>query len=129
VKQPRTKYTMRRARKTYQCSEQSYHCIKPGDVYLYGCLAPEHEMNRTRQSDGRRWEYIRACLRCANEYGMHNTETRKRLAELTDQDRYIAELHRLIMSLGDKLLIVAEHLSRLAERKDRRIVDTANRAV
>lgn len=82
MKKTRTKYTMRRARKEHRCSEKSYHCIGIGDVYLYGAIPPEHEMNRTRKGDARRWEYIRACLRCANEYGLHRSDTLKQLAEL-----------------------------------------------
>lgn len=30
----------------------------------------------------------------------------------------VQELERLVMAMGDKLLIVAEHLGRLAERKE-----------
>ncbi len=36
---------------------------------------------------------------------------------MSDAER-IAQLERLVMALGDKLLIVAEHLGRLAERKE-----------
>jgi hypothetical protein len=63
---------IRKAKKEHQCSERSYHTIRPGDLYLYAACPPWHEMNRT----GKRWMYIRACLRCANEFGMHTSETR-----------------------------------------------------
>lgn len=35
---------------------------------------PEHDGN----SSGKWWT-IRACLRCAEKYGMHNSDTRKQL--------------------------------------------------
>ena len=73
----RTVYNIRKARKPHRCTERSYHKIKPGDLYLYGACPPEHEMNRTRPSDERRWEYIKACLRCAEEFGMNTNETRE----------------------------------------------------
>lgn len=72
-------YGLRKARKQHQCSERSYHTIRVGDVYLYGSCPPEHEMSRSRK----KWEYIRACLRCAAEWGMHTSDTRKQLEGLT----------------------------------------------
>ncbi len=68
--------TLRRARKAHRCSEQSYHKILPGDLYLYDACPPWHEMNRTHKGE-KRWEYIRACLRCAKEYGMLDSDQRK----------------------------------------------------
>lgn len=37
---------------------------------------------------------------------------------MTDAERRIAELERLVLALADKLATVAEHLSRLAERRE-----------
>ncbi len=70
---------IRKARKQHQCSETSYHTIRPGDLYLYADCPPWHEMNSSRKSDsgGRRWMYIRACLRCAEQYGMLTSDNRK----------------------------------------------------
>lgn len=72
-----SQYTVRMARKTYTCSERSYHTIQPGDRYLYAALPPWHDMNSSRKSDpgGKRWWVIRACLRCAKEFGLHTTDT------------------------------------------------------
>lgn len=63
---------IRRARKEHQCTERNYHLIRQGDLYLYAAMPPWHEFSR-----GKKWEYIRACLRCADEYGMHTSDTRK----------------------------------------------------
>lgn len=71
---------IRTARKTYQCSERSYHTIKPGDRYLHQVCPPWHEMARTEK----KWNVIRACLRCANEFGMHTSETREALCTTTE---------------------------------------------
>lgn len=76
----RGQYRLRKARKEHRCTERSYHTIRVGDVYLCGDCPPEHEANM-----GRKWWIIRACLRCANEYGMHNSDTRKQLELMTCQ--------------------------------------------
>lgn len=68
----RTIYEIRRAAKDHQCTERSYHTITKGDQYLYAVCPPEHEMNR-----GKKWQVIKACLRCVKEFGMHTNETRK----------------------------------------------------
>lgn len=67
---------IRRARKVHQCTERSYHAIRPGDLYLYAECPPWHDMG-----DGRKWWYIRACLRCSDEFGLHTSETRKQLSD------------------------------------------------
>lgn len=64
---------IRRARKPHQCTEGSWHTIQPGDLYLFCDNPPWGEQNRT----GERWEYIRACLRCAKKYGMLTSEQKK----------------------------------------------------
>lgn len=69
-------YEIRRCRKEIRCSERSYHTIRAGDLYLYGACPPEHEAN-----SGRKWWIFKACLRCADEFGLHNSDTRKQLAE------------------------------------------------
>lgn len=63
---------VRRARKEHQCSEASWHLIRPGDLYLHAACPPWHECAR-----GKKWWVIRACLRCAEKYGLHTSETRK----------------------------------------------------
>jgi hypothetical protein len=63
---------IRTARKDHQCTERSYHTIKAGTQYLYCQAPPWHEMNR-----GKKWWVIRACLRCASEFGLHTNETRE----------------------------------------------------
>lgn len=65
---------LRRARKTHRCTEHSYHQIKAGELYLFSELPPWHEMSRSNK-----WWTIKACLRCANEYGLHTSETRSKL--------------------------------------------------
>lgn len=72
-----TTYTLRCARKQYACTETNYHTIRPGDVYLYASAPPWHEAN-----GGRKWWVIRACLRCAETYGLHNSDTREQLKQL-----------------------------------------------
>ena len=72
-----------KARKEYRCTERNYHTIAKGSLHLYAAMPPWHEMNRSRKSDpgGRRWWVIRVCLRCANEFGMHTSETRQQADE------------------------------------------------
>ncbi len=77
---PRGTYKLVKARKVYHCSEKSYHTIRVGDTYLRGDCPPEHEAN-----GGRKWWVIRACLRCANEYGMHSSDTRKQLESIGEK--------------------------------------------
>jgi hypothetical protein len=60
-----------RARKEHTCTERSYHTIKPGDLHLYVAAPPWHDMNSSRK-----WWVIRACLRCADEFGLHTSDTR-----------------------------------------------------
>lgn len=67
-------YKIRRAAKEHRCSEQSYHTIKAGDLYLCGSCPPEHDMNGSRK-----WLVLKACLRCAEEFGLHSSETRAQL--------------------------------------------------
>lgn len=67
-------YAIRRARRKYWCTETGYHIIHPGDLYLCAECPPEHESNR-----GRKWWTIKACLKCAEEFGLHTSETRKQL--------------------------------------------------
>jgi hypothetical protein len=62
-----------RARKAHQCTERSYHTIKPGELYLYAACPPWHEMSRRND----KWWIVRTCLRCANEFGLHTSETRR----------------------------------------------------
>ena len=78
-------YKIRTARKRHQCTEAGHHDIEPGDRYLCGECPPEHEMNQSRKTDpgGRKWWIIRACLRCAERYGLHSSDTRKQLEELS----------------------------------------------
>jgi hypothetical protein len=62
---------IRKARKEHRCTEKSYHTIKAGDLYLSCVMVPWHDMNQSGK-----YQTIRACLRCANEFGMHTSETR-----------------------------------------------------
>ncbi len=71
-------YEIRRARKDTACSECQYHTIRKGERYLYGSMPPEHECN-----DSGKWYIVRACLRCAEEFGLHNSDTRKTMAEVS----------------------------------------------
>lgn len=61
-----------RARREHRCTERSYHTIRPGDFYLRCTAPPWHEMNRSNK-----WWTIRACLRCAKEFGMLASHTRE----------------------------------------------------
>lgn len=70
------KRRLRKARKEHRCTED-YRTIKPGDIYLYAEMAPWHEFNQSKK-----WQFIRACLRCAERFGLHNSDTRKQLEEL-----------------------------------------------
>lgn len=81
---------IRVARKDHTCTENSYHTIRKGDRYLYAACAPEHEMNRSRKSDpgGKRWWVIKACLRCADTYGLHTSDTRKQLETLNAGEKH-----------------------------------------
>jgi len=69
-------YRISRAAKQYTCTEHSYHRIEIGALYLYGACPPEHEANGTKK-----WWIIKACLRCAEQYALHSSDTRKQLAE------------------------------------------------
>lgn len=66
---------IRTARKEHQCTERNYHLIKPGDRYLYAVGTPWADWN----SSGK-WWIIKACLRCAEEFGLHTSDTRKQMA-------------------------------------------------
>lgn len=66
-----------KAKKDHICSEHSYHCIKKGDFYLYQVLLPWHDLNQWGK-----YQKIKACLRCAKEYGMLNSDQRKQLEEI-----------------------------------------------
>jgi hypothetical protein len=68
--------TIRRARRGHACTERNYHRIVAGSLYLYEKCAPWSEMG-----NGKNWQEIKACLRCAEEFGLHNSETRERLAK------------------------------------------------
>lgn len=70
-------YKIRRCRKEAICTEQTWHKIARGDYYLYGACPPEHDIN-----DGKTWRIIRACLKCAERYGLHTNDTRKRAEEI-----------------------------------------------
>lgn len=60
-----------KARKPHQCSERSYHTIAAGDLYLRCVMTPWHDCNSSRK-----FIMIKACLRCADEFGLHTSETR-----------------------------------------------------
>lgn len=66
--------SIRRARKEHQCTEASWHTINPGDLYLNVSMPPWHET-----SNGKKWWIIKACLRCAKQYGLLNSDDRKHL--------------------------------------------------
>lgn len=66
---------LRKARKRYVCSQQSYHTILPGDVYLFESAPPWHEMSR----DKGKWMVQRSCLRCAKEWGLLDSDMRKEI--------------------------------------------------
>lgn len=68
---------IRIARKEHQCTERSYHTIRPGDRYLYAACPPWHDINRSKK-----WWIIKACLRCAEEFGLHNSDTRRAVSNL-----------------------------------------------
>ncbi len=65
---------LRIARKSHQCTERSYHLIQKGEQYLNIVMTPWYDMNPTD-----RYCVIKACLRCAEEFGLHNSDTRKQL--------------------------------------------------
>ncbi len=67
---------LRRAVKQHQCTERTYHTIRPGEIYLSSDMPPGHEFNR-----GKKWVIIKACLRCANEFGMLTHQNRIELQE------------------------------------------------
>lgn len=72
-------YAVKTARKQHLCS-QGMHVIRCGDRYLYAACPPWHEMNRSRKGE-QRWEVSYVCLRCAEEWGWHTSETRKQIQE------------------------------------------------
>lgn len=65
---------IRTARKDRKCTGRSYHTIRKGDRYLYAASPPWHEFN-----DSGRWMVIAVCLKCADHYGLHTSETMKQL--------------------------------------------------
>lgn len=67
---------IRRARKEHRCTERNYHAIKPGDRYLYVAGPPWADWNSSNK-----WWVIKACLWCADHYGMHTSDTRKQLEQ------------------------------------------------
>lgn len=73
---PHNAHEIRTARKEHQCTERSYHTIKPGDKYLSMSIPPWNDF-----TDGDKWIVIKACLRCANEFGLHTPETRKAIED------------------------------------------------
>ena len=79
---------IRKARKERRCTEHRYHQINVGDPYLCSELPPEHDMNSSRRTDpgGGRWYVIGACVRCAKEYGLLSSETRKQLEAITPKE-------------------------------------------
>jgi hypothetical protein len=66
-----------KARKQHICTETSWHNIEVGDRYLYCSLPPWKEPNT-----GEKFWVMKACLRCAEEYALHNSETRKQLQDM-----------------------------------------------
>ena len=64
------------ARKVHSCTEHSYHRIQPGDLHLYVAGPPWADWNTSKK-----WHVIRACLWCANTYGLHTSDTRKQLEQ------------------------------------------------
>lgn len=71
-------YKIRRAAKEHRCTEASWHTIRKGDLYLSGAMPPEHEMSRT----GKKWWLMKACVRCAKEYGLLCSDTREQLERM-----------------------------------------------
>lgn len=71
-----TQIQIRTARKEHRCTERSYHAIKAGDKYLYMKVPPWNDF-----TGGDKWIVIKACLRCANEFGLHTSETRKAIED------------------------------------------------
>lgn len=69
---------IRVARKEHQCTERSCHKIMPGDRYVYAACPPWHEFAR---GNGKKWWIIKACLRCADEFGLHTSDTRKAISQ------------------------------------------------
>ena len=67
---------LRKANKDHVCTERSYHTIRKGDVYFYFPVTPWHEFNETGK-----YQDIKACIRCAKEYGMMNSDERKQLGQ------------------------------------------------
>ncbi len=67
---------IRRARVQHTCTERSYHKIMPGDLYLNAVCTPWHDMNSSKT-----WWVIKACLRCAKEFGLHTSDTLKRIEQ------------------------------------------------
>lgn len=75
---PISETKIRKASKDRQCTEHSYHTIRRGDYYLYCAGPPWADWNTSRK-----WQVIACCLRCANQYGFHTSDTRKQMAEMT----------------------------------------------
>lgn len=73
---------IRRCRKTTVCTETSYHTIDRGELYLYGAIAPEHDV-----SDVKKWVIIKACIKCAERYGLLCSRTRKQFEEKSGIER------------------------------------------
>lgn len=69
---------IRKSRKDRVCSEISWHKIKRGDYYLYCAIPPwEHHSGK--------WRLISACLKCAHNWSLHTSDTRKRIEAIRKQ--------------------------------------------
>lgn len=97
---------IRRARKDHQCTEASWHTIKAGNLYLSAVCSPWHEMAR-----GKKWWIIKACLRCANKYGLHTSDTRKAIEDHHGLENLMAPIVRPVQEDRD-VFGSAEHGSR-----------------
>lgn len=78
------RYAIQRARKEYKCVDCEWHRIKVGDLYLYSAMPPWHEMHGARKKSDplyRKWRIERSCIRCAKEFGLLCSDTRKQLEE------------------------------------------------
>lgn len=68
-------WEIRTARRDRRCCELGWRCravIRRGERYLYGACPPEHDVNTTG-----RWLITTACLRCAEDHGLHTAATRE----------------------------------------------------
>ena len=73
-------YMIRKARKSYVCTQGCANRIERGNLYLYTARPPEDMTHADRTA----WRVDRVCLLCAERWGWHTTGTRASLEALRD---------------------------------------------